>query len=369
MISDERTTLILSGLDVQQVILHVGLDRFMDSLIDRLEAAIRTFDERLTEIPVRSGFHYDYPKPGLVEWMPLYKAGEQVMIKVVGYHPSNPVESGLPTILSTLSAYNPENGHLAALMDGVLATALRTGAASAVATRHLASPSSSVVGIVGCGVQGVTQLHALSRVLDIDRVLITDTDPAALFSFRKRIDSFGLDADVVVEDIDNIVSQSDVVCTATSIEIGEGPLFREYDARPHLHINAVGSDFPGKVELPVELLREAVVLTDFPAQALVEGECQQLKEEEIGPALHRVVQEDGEHKSLRAGLTVFDSTGWALEDQVVMELFLEHASELGLGRHFEIESMPDDSKSPYGFLVVEEQGTDEKGILLNSQDA
>lgn len=355
--SDNRT-LILSSDDVQQIVLHYGLDVVMDVLISRLSEAIQEYDTQFTEIPVRSGFNYEWPHSGLVEWMPVFQLGSQVVIKVVGYHPSNPSQFGLPTIVSTISSYDTATGHLLGLMDGVLLTALRTGAASAVASRALAHPASSTLGLIGCGAQAITQLHALSRLFELDRVLIYDIDPDALLSFRERCAMLALNADIVSAEIEDIVPGSDILCTATSIGVGSGPLFSQLSTRPHLHVNAVGSDFPGKIELPLELLLQSFVCPDFREQAVAEGECQQLAVDQIGPDLVEVIQKQQNFTAIQKQRSVFDSTGWALEDQVAMEVFLEYASELGLGQEIAIETLPADAKNPYHFAAkLHYQGT------------
>ena len=101
--------------------------------------------------------------------MPIYKKGAEVVIKVVGYHPKNPKNFNLPTILSSISSYDTKTGHLMGIADGVLLTALRTGAASAVASELLAKPESTTLGLIGCGAQSITQLHALSRYSNLKR--------------------------------------------------------------------------------------------------------------------------------------------------------------------------------------------------------
>ena len=272
------------------------------------------------------------------------------MIKVVGYHPGNPDKYNLPTILSTLSAYDTATGHLLGLMDGVLLTALRTGAASAIASVLLADPASKILGLIGCGAQSVTQLHALSRNFDFEKVLIYDTDQTAMSSFQDRCLALDLELEIAYSTIEEIVTTSDILCTATSVEVGKGPLFSDMETKPSLHINAVGADFPGKVELPLGLLEKSFISPDFREQAVIEGECQQLDREKIGPDLVEVAQNHQQYIHVQKQLSVFDSTGWALEDQVVMELFLEYASSLGLGKEIEIEFMPEDAKNPYHFI-------------------
>ncbi|TBN04425.1 ornithine cyclodeaminase family protein [Hyunsoonleella flava] len=344
------TTLLLSATDVNSIMNDYGKNRLMDDLIFRLINEFKNFNPEETTIPIRSGFNYTNDNPGLVEWMPVYKKGEEVVIKVVGYHPKNPANFNLPTILSTISSYDTKTGHLKGLADGVLLTALRTGAASAVATKYLAHPKSETLGLVGCGAQCITQLHAISRLFPIKKVLIFDTDVECMDSFSKRIEILDLNIEVVSSNIQSILQESDIVCTATSIDVGEGPLFDKYDVKEHLHINAIGSDFPGKIELPLSLLRNSFVCPDFTMQAKIEGECQQLSDDEIGSDLVGIIQNYDAFKEQRNSLTVFDSTGLALEDQVVMDLFMDLAKEFSIGIDISLENISKDVKNPYHFI-------------------
>ena len=182
-------TILLSAHELRHIIQHVGLDELMDEMIRRLTDTLRNFDASKIVNPTRDGFTYTEPHIGLVEWMPVWEIGGRVTIKIVGYHPSNPTTQHLPTILSTVAAYDTSTGHMIGMMDGTFLTALRTGAASAVATRVLASPNTKTLGLIGCGAQAVTQLHAISRVMDLERVLAYDIDPKASRSLAKRISS------------------------------------------------------------------------------------------------------------------------------------------------------------------------------------
>lgn len=348
---NQRKTLVLSGDNVNLIVDRFGLNKLMDRLIRDLERAILTFDHNITEIPIRSGFNYENENPGLVEWMPLHKKGKEVTIKIVGYHPRNPVVHSLPTILSTISSYDTATGHLKGLVDGVLLTALRTGATSAVASKYLAHPNSSTLGLIGCGAQSITQLHALSRIFDLKRVLLYDVDPQAIDTFRSRSEMLDLSIEISQASLGEIMKQSDIVCTSTSIDVGAGPLFNNLETNRSIHINAVGSDFPGKTELPINLLKNSFVVPDFLDQAVIEGECQQLKANEIGPDLVKLAQNQMDFEYAKEMSTVFDSTGWALEDQVVMDLFLELAEGFNIGMELEIENTSEDAKNPYHFML------------------
>ncbi|MEO1655767.1 MAG: ornithine cyclodeaminase family protein, partial [Bacteroidota bacterium] len=322
----------------------------MDQIIERLTQGIIQYNPKQTDIPARSGFNYQDPFPGLVEWMPLHQLGNKVVNKLVGYHPENPKHFDIPTILSTIAAYDTTTGHLLGLMDGVLPTALRTGAASAIATRALAHPQAKILGLIGCGAQALTQLHALSRVFDLQRVMIYDIDAPTQQTFPDRAALLSLPLSFEPSNIEDIIQSADIVCTATSIDVGAGPLFSHLGSKDHLHINAVGSDFPGKVELPLDFLTQSYVVPDFRAQAVVEGECQQLEAGQIGDDWTKILKDPSKYEFVKAQRTVFDSTGWALEDQLCFDLFFEYAEELGLGNWLEIEMMPEDAKNPYEFI-------------------
>jgi L-lysine cyclodeaminase len=351
MAEKDNMTVVLSGLDVSTIVEIFGLNELMDLLIHRLELAIESYDPKIIDIPIRSGFNYNTENPGLIEWMPLYQKGEEVVIKVVGYHPKNPRNFNLPTILSSISSYDTSTGHLKGIADGVLLTALRTGAASAVASKYLAKSNSSVLGLIGCGAQSITQLHALSRIFDIKKVLLYDIDKAVLHSFSERAEILNLNLEIVESTINNIMENSDIVSTETSIDVVAGPLFNNLKTKNHLHINAVGSDFPGKTELPLDILKRSFVCPDFVEQAKIEGECQQLEDDQIGPDIIKLIQKSSSYEHIKKQLSVFDSTGWALEDQVVMDLFLDLANQFNIGLHIPIENITEDAKNPYHFLM------------------
>ena len=344
-------TVVLRADDVFRVVQAVGLDTLMDRMIERLASAIRAFDRRHIHVPPRSGFEYSNPRPGLLEWMPAVCFGRQAMIKVVGYHPTNPKTHGLPTILSTICIYDTTTGHLEGVVDGTLLTAIRTGAASAVASSILAREGTGTLGLIGCGAQAVTQLHALSRVFDIQKVMFYDTDPQAVATFPSRA-SFreGRSVELSPALVQDIVRESDIICTATSVGIGEGPVFEYVVSKPWLHINAIGSDFPGKTEVPLSFLKNSLVCPDFLDQAIHEGECQQLEPQDIGPDLVGLLHQQDHHKHSSDRTTVFDSTGWALEDYIAAEVFIGYAEQLGLGRSMQIECITEDPKDPYGLL-------------------
>lgn len=336
-------TKILSAEDINTVARHVGLDSLMDEVIDGFHAAcVDTDGDERYEIPKRDGFNYKRPATGLVEWMPLYDRGAAAMIKMVGYHPDNPSGRQLPTIMSSMLRFDTQTGHLETIADGTLSTAVRTGAASAVASRALAKPGSTCLALIGAGAQAVTQLHALSRVFSLREVLVYDVDASVAETFLERARRLELGSTRIrLVSCAEAVQQADIVCTVTSVPVGHGPVFEDKHLKPWLHINAVGSDFPGKTEVPVSVLKRSFVCPDFMVQAVDEGECQVLDRSMLGPELAAVLREAERHPEMQQRLTVFDSTGYALEDHVVLGVLERHANALGLGNEIQLESIAD----------------------------
>lgn len=339
----------------------------MDELIDRLDNTFRTYQPEHYELPPRGGFAYTTPVTGLLEWMPIMHAGNHITLKIVRYHPANPDRTEMPTILCSIGSYNTDSGHLVGLADGTFLTALRTGAASAVASEALARPNATVLGVIGLGAQAVSQVHAISRRFTLTEVLGYDSDELAMQTFAERVAPLvARDTEIKFQSAETIVQSSDIICTCTSIDAGAGPLFDDTTTKPWLHINAIGSDFPGKTELPRPLLERGAVIPDFREQAEREGECQQLSPDAIGPELSTLLKQQVEHSGMRDRLTVFDSTGYALEDHVAMDMLLEYCEDAGIGDMVQLESSIGDPRNPYDFGLGrrERQALESAGDLI-----
>jgi ornithine cyclodeaminase/alanine dehydrogenase-like protein (mu-crystallin family) len=329
----------------------VGIDLFMDALIHELTLALNQHDKNQTQVMVRNGFVYPAPNVGVLEWMPVMHADGEILVKLVAYNPLNPERHALPTIMSTMALFGSENGMLKVLTDGLFLTAVRTGASSAIASRILANPESRTVGLVGCGAQAITQLHALSRVFKLERALVYDTDPETAASFIKRAAFIPVHIQTI--SLEELEIQSDIICTATTVGPGEGPVIRGNQLKKNVHINAVGSDLPGKTELPLHVLQKSFICPDFPEQAIYEGECQQLPADTVmGPSFFELVQNQSKYIEFQSGSTVFDSTGFALEDLVAVRLLRKFALEHGFGEIVQVEALPPDPKNPYSCLAL-----------------
>jgi ornithine cyclodeaminase/alanine dehydrogenase-like protein (mu-crystallin family) len=353
---------LLRSSDLERMIADDGLDLFMDRIIEGIEQGFRGYNPRQVNIPARSGF----VGSGLIEWMPVSFADQSVVIKVVSYFPDNPVRNNASTIQAYISRSDWRDGRLTDLVEGSLLTAMRTGAASAVASRILARPDSTTLGLVGCGAQSVTQAHAISRCFKIERILAYDTCQQANASIVGRLAFLGIP--VYPAALDEVEAAADILCTATSVNVGAGPVISGTRLKPHVHINAVGSDFPGKTEIPLFVLRDAVVIPDHREQAVLEGECQQLGSSGIGPELFELVGDKDAFTHLRNRRTVFDSTGIALEDAIALDIACRLAVETGIGKKIAFAENDIDPKSPYAACLELLDAYPQRAVVLNGNN-
>lgn len=187
----------------------------MEKIIAALEQMFREKGEGRVEMPPKPGIH---PRPdSFIHAMPAYISGlNSAGVKWVSGYPEN-IKRGLPYISGLIILNDPETGFPLAVMDCTWITAKRTGAATAVAAKYLARPDSKVVGILGCGVQGRSNLEALNVLFRLERILAYDINPAALNLYVEEMTAkFGLKI-VPAREPKEAVSGCDIVVTAGPI--------------------------------------------------------------------------------------------------------------------------------------------------------
>jgi len=254
-------------------------------------------------------------------------------VKWVNVHPSNPGEHDLPTVMGTVIYSDPETGLPLALMDGTELTRRRTGAAAAVATKHLAVADATSMGIVGAGVQSYAQLEAVSRVRPIEEVVVADRNDEKIETF---VDRFGDRFDVRGGSIDEAAA-CDVCSTVTPVE---EPIV--HAVGEHTHVNAIGADAAGKHEISDAILQDAKIVIDDYEQCTHSGEINVpwaagvLDDDDIHAELGEVVVGGRAGRESGDAVTVFDSTGLAIQDVAAAHVVYERASEDGLGELFEL---------------------------------
>jgi alanine dehydrogenase len=248
--------------------------------------------------------------------------------------PGNPQRHGLPTIQGVLVLCDADNGVPLAVMDSMEVTTRRTAAATAVAARVLARPDSQVATLCGCGIQGRAQIRALLRVLPLRRVYAYDRDPAVTRACAREL-SDELQLDVVpADDLAQAVGQSDVCVTCTPSR--QALLFKD-QVRAGTFLAAVGADSGGKQELDPLLMAEATVVVDVLEQCATMGDLQHalkagvLTRDDVYAELAEVLMGKLPGRRSDDEITIFDSTGTALEDVAAAIVVYEKALAQGRG--------------------------------------
>ena len=322
-------TLLLNGDDVRE---HAALS----DVVPAVEAAFAAFARGDAQMPAKS--YIDLPAyNGDFRSMPAYLATEAwdaAGIKWINVHPDNPGRFDLPTVLGTMIYSDPETALPLAIIDGQQLTQLRTGAAAAVATDHLAVPGATSLGIVGAGVQSYTQLRAISQVRDIERVVIADRDEERVAEF---VAAFEDEFEVVGGSITDAAA-CDVLSTVTPVE---SPIVPHEAVGPRTHINAIGADAAGKHELEDPILLDAKLVIDDYEQTTHSGEINVpwsqgvLDDDDIHGSLGDIVIGEKPGRVEGDGVTAFDSTGLAIQDLAAAHVAYEHATDSGGGDTFD----------------------------------
>lgn len=296
----------------------------MDAIVEAVEDVFRAFAKGEAYMPPK--VYLDLPQfEGDFRAMPA-AFGEWAGIKWVNSHAHNLARHKLPTVMGLYVLSDPDRAVPLAVMDATWLTALRTGAAAAVATRHLARSSARTLGLIGAGVQARTILQAHAVVRPDLGVLVADRDPAVAEAFAA---AYGGRA-VSLEE----ACGADIVCTATP---SRTPVVQRVWVRDGAHLNAMGADAEGKQELDVQILRDARVFVDDLAQAAHSGEINvplhrgEIAESDLAGGLGDVIAGTLAGRRTDAELTVFDSTGLAVQDLAVAARLYTLAQARGIG--------------------------------------
>lgn len=260
--------------------------------------------------------------------MPAYIDGS-AGVKWVSVYPNN-WRQNLPSVMATIILCDPDTGCLLAIMDGTYITNVRTGAAGGVAVKYLARRDSSAIGFIGAGTQAKTQLLAISEVLPrIEEVKVFDQHRDISLKYAEEM---GAKLDINIRPVETVeeATEADIVVTTTP---SRKPVVKKQHIRPGTHINAIGADAEGKQELEVDLLRGAKVLVDEIEQASHSGEINVplsegvIKVEDIYSTLGEVVTGIKNGREKDEEITIFDSTGLAIEDIICAKLVYNKARE------------------------------------------
>jgi len=306
----------------------------LDECIVAVENAFRLYGEGKTAAPGILGVHaHDggfHIKAGLLE------VGRNYFVaKTNANFPQNMPRFGLPTIQGLIIVCDAENGYPLAVMDSIEITILRTGAATAVAAKYLARPESSVITICGCGNQGRIQLRALAKVLPLRRLYAFDQDASLAGKFADEMSSEIRLTAQAVRELKPAVRDSDVCVTCTPSK--EYFLKKEY-VKDGTFVAAVGADNADKQELDPKLLVSNKVVVDILDQCATIGDLHHalnaglVTRENVHAELGEIVAGKKAGRTSNDEITIFDSTGMALQDAAAAALVYEKAMQTGKGK-------------------------------------
>lgn len=322
--------LILSRKDLRQLLT-------MADVIEAVEKGFREYKTGKCAVPVRMPVKIERAE-GIFLFMPAYlETGGCFGTKIVSVFPRN-IEKKLSTIQAAYLLNDPTTGELLALMDGILLTAMRTGATSALATKYLSRKNSETLGIIGAGAQAPFQAEAISKVRSIHRMLVFDRDRKIAENFSGAIsNSLRIPVHVMASPRD-VVVESDILVTVTT---STTPVFDGRHLKGGTHINAVGAYTPEMRELDDLTIGKSKIVVDTYEGCMAEAgdllipiRTGKLSKENIYADLGEIVLGQKPARTADDEITLFESVGFALEDLVVASLAYGRAREKRAGLTF-----------------------------------
>jgi alanine dehydrogenase len=290
----------------------------MPEVIKVVEDAFIALGQNKASMPPKS---YLVVEHGDFRAMPAAISGAAGM-KWVNMHPENAVK-GLPSIMAILIYNDPKTGYPLAIMDATQITTYRTAAASAIASKYLARKKSSCLGIIGAGNQAYTHIMAHLELFDLEVIKVHDCSKTAIDRLINSLSNYKLIECSIKEAV-----ASDIVCTLTP---SRSPILKEEWIKSGTHINAVGADAKGKEELEPSILNKAMVVVDDLGQASAAGEINVpvsnglYKVDQVHATLSEIILGKKKGRTDDKTITIFDSTGIAIEDIATAKLVYEKA--------------------------------------------
>jgi ornithine cyclodeaminase/alanine dehydrogenase len=315
-----------------------GLIR-MQEVIGAVEEAYKAFNSDQVVQPDYIGIDLHPPRGDIDFKLGYYKGNEIISMKASsGGFPNNPTTYGVPSGMGTILLFDARTCALICVMDGSLLTDFRTGAAGAVSVKALARKNAKKITSIGTGNQARMQIRAINEVMKIEEIHAWDHTAESLSRFKADIErEFDIPV-VIANSKKEAVEQADILITTTR---GKGSVVQAAWVKPGTHIVAIGTDAKGKQEFEPEIFRNAKVVVDSLMQCSEKGEIQHALSQniitkdgvhaEIGEVLLGVKPGRGSDEEI----TIFDSTGMAIQDNTTATKIYRNAMESKVGTFFE----------------------------------
>ncbi|MFC2084342.1 ornithine cyclodeaminase family protein [Bacteroidota bacterium] len=310
----------------------------MKAAIQSMEKAFSELTKGHIKVPQRFSMDLEHHNGGSL-FMPVYMPSENLVgLKTVMLHKGNPIKN-LPMIHATYMLFNADTGEVLAFMDAEYITALRTGAASGLATRYLSKNESEVLVIFGAGIQARTQLEAVHEVRTISKVYIVDLNYKKAVEFSEQM-SETMNIEVFPSPNREIIKEAHIICTATS---SNSPVFSDEDLQDGTHINGIGSYRRDMCEIPGATIQRAKLVVDSKEAAMKEAgdilqaiENKRITADHIHAELGELVDSTKAARVIDSEITIFKSVGVAAQDIVVAALVYDYSKKMDVGVDLEI---------------------------------
>jgi ornithine cyclodeaminase/alanine dehydrogenase len=319
-------TLILNRNEVMSVLT-------MKDCMDVVEQAFAELSDGTAVLPLRTTI---LPPDGVSLYMPAYlKQMKALACKVVTVYKDNPARFNMPVVIGKVLLQDPESGDVVCIMDGGYLTAVRTGAASGVATKYLArKEDGQIAGIIGSGVQARQQLLAVATARKLSKAFVYDIAESAMDKFiadlQGKID-FPIIKTISIDDL----LGADILCAATSSPV---PVFDGRKVKPGTHINGIGSHSPNARELDGEIIKRSKFIGDSREACFSEAgdiiipvKEGLIKESHFYAELGEIITGKKPGRIGQDEITIFKSNGLAIQDVATAKLVYDRAVAAGIG--------------------------------------
>ncbi|WP_404401908.1 ornithine cyclodeaminase family protein [Pelagibacterium halotolerans] len=311
----------------------------MPDVIGAVEDAYKAFSSDQVIQPDYIGIQLPFHRGEIDFKLGYYKANEVISMKAhSGGFTNNPAEHGVPNSMGTILLFDAKSCALMCIMDGSLITGLRTGASGAVSVKALARKNARTVASIGTGNQARMQIRAISKVMKIDEIHAFSRTAETLSKYKSDIESeFGIPV-ILAGSKRQAVERADILITTTR---GKGDLVEADWVKPGTHIVAIGTDARGKQELDPELFRHAKIIVDSIPQCIEKGETQHplamniIAKDDIHGEIGEVLLGTKPGRESDDEITIFDSTGMAIQDNTTAHKIYSNAIARNVGTFFQ----------------------------------
>ena len=305
----------------------------LDACIDLIDACMRQVSLGKAELPLRWGLPVG--SNGAMGMMPGSLEDPACFgIKLVSLFPDNP-RHGFSSHSGLMALFEAEYGQPIALMDAGHLTAVRTAAASAVATRALARPDARVLAIIGTGEQAELHGPAIAAVRSIEHIGVWGRTPASAGRLAATFrDTLGVETSAAAT-VAEAVASADIVCTVTA---AADPVLFGRDLPAGCHVNAVGASQPPKRELDTDVLTRSRLFVDYRPSALAQAaelidaiDAGVVTEAHIQAEIGEVLLGRAEGRTSDEEITLYRSLGVAAQDLTAAHRILREAEARNVG--------------------------------------